>query len=76
MRMLLAAASFLIPITTIEILIPRDPSLFRGVGIVSTDLCGANEICGLPRGLSQHVLLLFHQGELETAAHETVQKEV
>jgi len=63
-----------IPITTIEILIPRDPSLLRGVGIIDADLCGTNEICGLSQGPSQCGLLLFSQGELEAAALETVQE--
>jgi len=70
-------ASFLggwIPITTIEILIPRDPNLLRGVKIVSTNLCGANEICGLSQDLGQYDLHLFCQGELEVAAPETIQE--
>jgi len=62
-------------ITTIQILIPRDPSLLRGVGIISADLCGANVIRGLSQGLSQRGLFLFSQGELEMAAPETVQEE-
>ena len=63
-----------IPITTIEILIPQDPSLLRGVGIVSADLYGTNEICGLLQGLDQRGVPLFSQGELEMTVSETVQE--
>jgi len=48
-----------IPVTMMEILIPWDPSLLRGIRIVSADLCGTNEICGLPQDLGQRGLLLF-----------------
>ena len=41
-----------ISVTTIEILIPRDSSLLRGVGVVNANLCGTNEVRNLPQRLS------------------------
>jgi len=50
-----------ISMTTIEILIPQDLSLLRGIEIISVDLYGSNEICGLPQGLGRCDLLLSSQ---------------
>jgi len=36
-----------ISVATIKILIPRHSSLLQRVRVVSTDLCGTNEICNL-----------------------------
>ena len=63
-----------VPVTTIEIFIPRDPSLHQGIRIVSTNFCGANKIYCLPQGLGQYGLLLSRQGKLEMVAPETVQE--
>ena len=48
-----------ISVTTIEILIPKDSSLLRDVGVVSVDHHGTNEFCGLPQSLDQCGLLLL-----------------
>jgi len=36
-----------IPVTAIEILIPQECSLLRGIGIVGVNLCDADEVYGL-----------------------------
>jgi len=61
-----------IPITAIEVLIPRGLSLLRGIRVISADLSGPDEVRDLPQGLGQHHLVLFHQGELEAAALKVI----
>ena len=36
-----------IPVATIKILIPRDSSILRGIGVANTDLYGTNEVSSL-----------------------------